>query len=237
MGCSCCQHELPQPNEPPSEATTHDGVASQFSSQLNGVVNGNQGTPDISSLEMPAENRCDEGEAQPETTWQVDDCCRGSANGEIKSNNDHHAPSIKAPADASCDNDSPGFRPEACGGSCCNDQPAEPLCNTDTSPRDDLAKSCCDGSLAIEAGGAKDNTSLKACRTSGYFSTLQPSAPAPAELKASECCRGKPAPCCDESCLDRLALRECVTAPDAPPVEATHHSMLTGTHGLSVGLC
>jgi len=26
---------------------------------------------------------------------------------------------------------------------------------------------------------------------------------------STDCCRGKSSPCCDESCLDRLALREC----------------------------
>ncbi|KAK3295118.1 E1-E2 ATPase-domain-containing protein [Chaetomium fimeti] len=38
------------------------------------------------------------------------------------------------------------------------------------------------------------------------------SAPAPArsdDTAASGCCEGKAAPCCDQSCLDRLALREC----------------------------
>lgn len=31
-----------------------------------------------------------------------------------------------------------------------------------------------------------------------------------------DCCRGKESPCCDTSCLDRLALRECVMTAAVP---------------------
>jgi hypothetical protein len=29
------------------------------------------------------------------------------------------------------------------------------------------------------------------------------------DMPAPSCCEGKASPCCDKSCLDRLALREC----------------------------
>lgn len=36
-----------------------------------------------------------------------------------------------------------------------------------------------------------------------------PEPPLSADTPAPGCCEGKAAPCCDQSCLDRLALREC----------------------------
>ncbi|SPQ19237.1 01aa111b-11b9-4dad-8335-2b0e810ac5af [Thermothielavioides terrestris] len=36
-----------------------------------------------------------------------------------------------------------------------------------------------------------------------------PTPPRPDDTPVPSCCEGKAAPCCDESCLDRLALREC----------------------------
>lgn len=32
---------------------------------------------------------------------------------------------------------------------------------------------------------------------------------------APDCCAGKTSPCCDTSCLDRLAVRECAGGPDS----------------------
>lgn len=34
--------------------------------------------------------------------------------------------------------------------------------------------------------------------------------------KAPSCCEGKPSPCCDSACIDRLALRECASGKPAP---------------------
>ncbi|KAI9934845.1 hypothetical protein MW887_000465 [Aspergillus wentii] len=36
------------------------------------------------------------------------------------------------------------------------------------------------------------------------------------DTNAPDCCRGKVNPCCDTSCLDRLALRECELAVELP---------------------
>ncbi|KAJ5993332.1 hypothetical protein N7451_009056 [Penicillium sp. IBT 35674x] len=38
------------------------------------------------------------------------------------------------------------------------------------------------------------------------------------DTDAPDCCRGKASPCCDTSCLDRLAMRECEMSAAAPPV-------------------
>lgn len=46
-------------------------------------------------------------------------------------------------------------------------------------------------------GGFKEDTSLNSEKM------------AATETKAPACCEGKPSPCCDASCLDRLAGREC----------------------------
>ncbi|POR36622.1 P-type cation-transporting ATPase [Tolypocladium paradoxum] len=77
-----------------------------------------------------------------------------------------------------------------CQDRCCDPELAiinrtnAPDCGTSVSSTETCAKACC-GSLPPEALAAKDNTQVP------------------------DCCEGKLSPCCDDSCLDRLALREC----------------------------
>ena len=54
-------------------------------------------------------------------------------------------------------------------------------------------------------GSAKDTSKKDGCRSSKTVDVE------PRDLKRPSCCEGKPSPCCDSSCIDRLALRECAT--------------------------
>lgn len=40
------------------------------------------------------------------------------------------------------------------------------------------------------------------------------------DLKRPSCCEGKLSPCCDSSCIDRLALRDCATESESPSSRA-----------------
>lgn len=121
--------------------------------------------------------------------------------------------------------------PGACEGACCDDQSAEavgiknfPSLGTSASK-----EACCAENPTTEAG------ILNCCVSSGYTPTNARSGtprsnePATsAEPIAAECCEGKSSPCCNETCLDRLALRECDTGSNTPCMEAAGDCMLNG---------
>ncbi|CAG7926304.1 unnamed protein product [Penicillium olsonii] len=68
---------------------------------------------------------------------------------------------------------------------------------------------CCDDSISRDdkAANPKDTSPNKSetCCTTGKCAEVSPED----QTDAPDCCRGKVGPCCDTSCLDRLALREC----------------------------
>ncbi|KAJ5218206.1 uncharacterized protein N7498_000305 [Penicillium cinerascens] len=168
-------------------------------------------------------------DAQPDTSCQ-DDCC-GSVSAitkieDVENDNNHSLPTIKCSANACCDNDSSGsFKqkrgPQASGRSCCDDQSAGTSCDTAVSLPVELAHGNCEEGLVIEGGEGKSDTCLRAHLPKRCSHILPSKTFAPTESKASECCSGMPSPCCDESCLDRLALRECGTWTDTPRGETT----------------
>lgn len=135
---------LPQPNEPPSDATMQIDVGSQTTSQVNDVVStvrGNPGAVEASSLDITTEDGCDKDGASPDTSCQ-DACCGSvSANTKIEeaqNDNNHPLPSIQCPENPCRDNDSSrSSKQKTALGSCCDDQPSETFCNTDVSPPGD----------------------------------------------------------------------------------------------------
>lgn len=61
-----------------------------------------------------------------------------------------------------------------------------------------------------ETDGPRDAQSIFEGMAGSCCSTLrQPSSTSCKETGSPECCRDKPFPCCDDSCIERLALREC----------------------------
>ncbi|KAJ6790263.1 hypothetical protein PWT90_06579 [Aphanocladium album] len=97
-----------------------------------------------------------------------------------------------------------------CGGtlaasaSLCCEKPADERSTCSAGAND-----CCGGSVTSEPAGKAD-----CCNdTSSSRNTFKDAAAAitanGTDSSVMDCCRGKPSPCCDESCLDRLALREC----------------------------
>jgi Cd2+-exporting ATPase len=78
--------------------------------------------------------------------------------------------------------------------------------------------SCCDGDdaepLEIMAPGQGEPTQEKpGCCSSSKCADDK----AQDVTDAPACCRGKVSPCCDASCIDRLAMRECEVSASAGP--------------------
>lgn len=133
-------------------------------------------------------------------------CCAGEGAASPKS-----APAMGAAscADACCasEDQQPKVSVEvepkdSCGDGCCaEDKPLKP---TESGPGTKCEDSCCDGEQAVEVVRSASGASCKdACCDD------KTSKPAMEDPKNPSCCKGKPSPCCDVSCLDRLAAREC----------------------------
>lgn len=112
-------------------------------------------------------------------------------------------------------------RPGACEGGCCNDQSTEaigekdiPSCGTSASK-----EACCAGNPTAEAGGLDRSVSCSGTTLLSDPATL-------VEPTVVECCEGKSSPCCNETCLDRLAMRECDMGSSTHCMEAAGHCML-----------
>jgi len=78
--------------------------------------------------------------------------------------------------------------------------------------------SCCDGDaepLDTKAPGQGEPTQEKSddCCSSGNCADDKTDD----DTDAPDCCRGKAGPCCDTSCLDHLAMRECEMSAAAAP--------------------
>ncbi|KAL2156690.1 hypothetical protein VTH82DRAFT_1435 [Thermothelomyces myriococcoides] len=121
----------------------------------------------------------------------------------------------------------------ACSSGCCgkpDSPPPEEPNSKNPPPRDQGdVDSCCDGESSDqprfvkagrdesvqEDGCCAPKSSAGDCNESCCSAPTPAPVPAPPkpspteDLPTSSCCEDKPAPCCDQSCLDRVALREC----------------------------
>jgi hypothetical protein len=108
-------------------------------------------------------------------------------------------PSVEMPGDVVNANDSALVTgPTACSKGCCGESniPAQMpnLCGQDKQQQD----ICCAGPSCNESGDCED-------------ADLSEPGSLEEDPNDPSCCRGKANPCCDASCLDRLAFRECDT--------------------------
>lgn len=112
-------------------------------------------------------------------------------------------------------------RPEDCKGGCCNDQPTEAIGEKDVPSCGASAckEACCVGNPTSEAG--KSDYSVFCSRTPLFCDPATS-----VEPPVAECCEGKSSPCCNETCLDRLALRECDMGSSIHCMEACGYCML-----------
>ncbi|KAF4472836.1 Cu2+-exporting ATPase [Fusarium albosuccineum] len=110
------------------------------------------------------------------------------------------------------------------GCDCCGPPaPApEPVAAQIVPDNDDVAScqdSCCDGAPPEDkdpAQGAANIEDADDCCSSGNCADGK----ANDDTDAPDCCRGKVGPCCDSSCLDRLAMRECALNAAVPGLNA-----------------
>lgn len=94
-----------------------------------------------------------------------------------------------------------------CQDTCCDEPSKEVQDGARREVKDANLDDCCAPNLT-EPACNKDCCSI-------------PEPPRVDDIRVPSCCEGKAAPCCDQSCLDRLALREC----------ANHEPALAASHG------
>ena len=170
-----------------------------------------------------------------ETSSQEKSCGNGSIRNKDQTDDDNANAACSAqPADPLCNDPIDPHKgtalPEACEEGCCGDQPVSAVGkNIHHLGAFTANAACCVGNFATEAGMLSCNvssdptvthTSSNTPRSSEHTTSVEPI--------VAECCQGKPLPCCDEACLDRLALRECHTGSTIPCMEAAGHCMLNG---------
>ena len=108
----------------------------------------------------------------------------------------------------------------ACGSTCCAPPKALPaVIHPSTPPL--LNNDAVDSTIAREDACCQiqPDTEVKICSTGSASNILENDDCCssesvdvePQDLKQPSCCEGKVSPCCDSSCIDRIALRECAT--------------------------
>lgn len=157
---------------------------------------------------------------------KIGDCCTGGASA----------------GGGCCGIDEP---PSACDDGCCesdgdiagdiaedDDKSADPACEDTccekvlacaSQPTTDVksnAGDCCGADTSITKTLPESPASPSPCNK-GCCGEASSEAPAATDVvKAPDCCGDKPSPCCDESCLDRLALRECAANACVDPADS-----------------
>lgn len=151
------------------------------------------------------------------TTSCADACC--AAEGPSVSASETKADD-KSCQDGCCP---PEESDDDCGDTCCGSKQAEPGAKgvTEPSPSQDM---CCasEAAAVIQQDGPKpacadgccsDEPPVKAqpvpIQSSCEDACCSEESPASEGSSTPDCCVDKPSPCCDNSCLDRLAVREC----------------------------
>lgn len=155
-------------------------------------------------LSTKGDSCCDADDSRVSEDSCAKGCCAGGSTDSPKT-----APAIAAPtcADACCagEDEQPEATTEAaakdtCGDGCCAG--GEPSKNTEAKLAGTCEDGCCGGEEAVKVASTDSGASCKdAC-----CDDMKPEVEDP---KNPSCCKGKSSPCCDVSCLDRLAAREC----------------------------
>ncbi|KAL3489619.1 E1-E2 ATPase-domain-containing protein [Aspergillus germanicus] len=121
---------------------------------------------------------------KPSESCQSSSCCQ---------------PDVEVPGDAgNADDSAPDIGPTACSKGCCGESniPAQkPILCGQNKPKQDI---CCAGPSCNEINDCADDD-------------LSEPGSLEEDPNDPSCCRGKANPCCDASCLDRIAFRECDT--------------------------
>ncbi|KAL0932597.1 copper-translocating p-type ATPase [Colletotrichum truncatum] len=146
--------------------------------------------------EIETEKTCEDGCCGDKTGEKVDNCCgpktvatEDHCKKNCCGNTDDTVKEIRA-SEAAAEEDGD------CNKGCCGSTPKTKPVETDAVNRRAADNNCC--FPHSESGGE--------IRKRGCSST---SAVKPTVEKAPSCCEGKTSPCCNSSCIDRLALREC----------------------------
>lgn len=179
-GSGCCA-------SPP----TQDSVQGKTShAEGSGAVASNVQPASAVNKEFEAQGKCRDGVSVDPESCQ-DGCC-----------GDKEAVEKDACDDGCCE--------EADGDGCCKEDTCQDACciedKLSTTAKDHPNADCQDGCCGEEQTfQVSVEESAAACEDACCSSNKTP----PKEVDAPACCAGKSSPCCDVSCLDRLADREC----------------------------
>lgn len=113
-----------------------------------------------------------------------------------------------------------GKEEDCCDDACCGGQqdekpkpeaaPCQDVCRPlKPTSEGDYTKGCGGGKMETSLMDAPDCCASKPTKSGCKRGCCSELAPPKEDLKTPSCCNGKPSPCCDASCLDRIALREC----------------------------
>lgn len=189
MGCSCC------PPATPARADVSDAE-----------VGGGNDLSDTASLEAKAEGTL-------MSFGNGKSCASDKKSDSLGKGDCYGGESMKGAAKAA---------DPSCADACCNgDDSSSELttaivteCVDSDFTADVTCKDkCCENDVVDPPSGAKPSLN-EGCADS-CCDTATRSHSAATATGTPDCCQGKPSPCCDESCLDRLALRECGATPSS----------------------
>lgn len=182
-------------------------------------------THEIDLKELDTSSATCYGGAPTEKSSQQSSCGDRAVQNNKTSNNNNNTASSTEIEESSCNKPANlckgKARPGPCEGGCCNDQSTEAIGDKDVPSCGASAakEACCVGNPTTEAG--KLDPSVFCSRT-----PLLSDPATSVESTVAECCEGKSSPCCNETCLDRLALRECNMNSSTHCMETVEHCML-----------
>jgi Cu2+-exporting ATPase len=153
----------------------------------------------------------DEDKNEPPGDTCRDNCC---ADTEKLKTETVAAASEDSCKDACCSENKPPV--DACCSeketACCSEK--EPAVDTCCSEKKPAVDACCsEKKTAVDACCGEEKPAVDACCSEKKTAVEDPNNPS--------CCEGKPSPCCDVSCLDRLAARECKEEAGTTPLTTT----------------
>ncbi|POS78749.1 copper-translocating P-type ATPase [Diaporthe helianthi] len=208
-GPSCCGAKDVEKPKATVEVETEDSCG-------DGCCSGSE-PPKLDAIDPGATCKdacCAEDEEQPKSVTEArskdtcgDGCCSGD---EPPKKTESKAAATCEDACCAGDMEQPEAAIEAgpndtCGGGCCSED--EPLKKTESKASAICENTCCAGDDAVDMAKYEPGASCNdPCCDDKKPEVEDPESPT--------CCKGKSSVCCDVSCLDRLAARECAGQPE-----------------------
>lgn len=182
--------------------------------------------PEATTSPAPPQQQQQPQNAGPSTTGgesstKGDGCCDAD---DSRVSEDSCAKGCCAGGSSDSPKPAPATAAATCADACCADEDEQSNAAAEAEQKDTCADGCCAGGEPSKLAGLEQGTACKDSCCDGEEAVKAASTdsgasckdaccddtkPEPEDPKDPSCCKGKPNPCCDASCLDRLAAREC----------------------------